>query len=187
MTGVMLTVSTYSSRYSSTADDFVGDEGGSWFFDFDFETVFMLSTVQLACSGTLLHPYGQEILSKSELFVANSHHVRSCRMLGINQQQSTPLNCCCCCCHTPCLKIRAAIGSFTGAKVIIVESCIASNMMSTTHTPRICGDVHMMVQYGDAKERTESEFSDLLTAAGFKLNKLLPTKSLFFVLEASPV
>ncbi len=84
-------------------------------------------------------------------------------------------------------QVRAAIGDFSGAKLVIVEACIASNLMTTTHTPRICGDVHMLVQYGDAKERTEAEFGSLLTASGFKLNRILPTKSLFFVLEASPV
>ena len=68
-----------------------------------------------------------------------------------------------------------------------MEACIATNKMMTTNTPRCCGDVHMLVQYGDAKERTEQQFIELLTAAGFKLNKVLPTKSLFFVLEASPL
>jgi hypothetical protein len=79
------------------------------------------------------------------------------------------------------------MGSHRGAKLVIVEACIASKSMTNLHTPRICGDVHMLVQYGDAKERTEMQFEQLLLAAGFKLNKLLPTKSLFFVLEASPL
>jgi hypothetical protein len=85
------------------------------------------------------------------------------------------------------VQVRAAIGSYTGAKLIIVEACIASKLMTTTHTPRHTGDVHMMVQYGDAKERSDAQFAALLTAAGFKLQRLLPTKSLFFVLEAVPV
>jgi hypothetical protein len=51
----------------------------------------------------------------------------------------------------------------------------------------MCGDIHMLVQYGDAKERTEQQFEDLLVAAGFKLNRVISTKSLFFVLEAVPV
>lgn len=85
------------------------------------------------------------------------------------------------------LQVRAAVADFKGAKLVIVEACIASRLMTMTHTPRIVGDVHMMVQYGDAKERTEQQFSELLVAAGFRLDKILPTKSLFFVLEASPV
>eukprot|EP00775_Hariotina_reticulata_P006657 gene6657-6882_t len=84
-------------------------------------------------------------------------------------------------------QVRAAMGGHRGAKLVIVEACIASNSMTNTHTPRTCGDVHMLVQYGDAKERTEQQFEQLLLAAGFRLTKLLPTKSLFFVLEASPV
>lgn len=92
-------------------------------------------------------------------------------------------------CLPACLwcQVRAAIGDFMGVKLVIVEACIASNLMTLTHTPRVCGDVHMMVQYGDAKERTEHQFQQLLAASGFKLNRLLPTKTLFFVLEASPV
>jgi hypothetical protein len=90
----------------------------------------------------------------------------------------------CCFCL---LQVRAAIGSFTGAKLVIVEACIASKLMTSTHTPRVTGDVHMMVQYGDARERSETQFASLLAAAGFKLQRLLPTKSLFFVLEAVPV
>jgi hypothetical protein len=85
------------------------------------------------------------------------------------------------------LQVRAAIGSYTGAKLLIVESCLSSRHMTMTHTPRMCGDMHMLVQYGDAKERTEEQFAGLLQAAGFKLNRVLPTKSLFFVLEAVPV
>lgn len=85
------------------------------------------------------------------------------------------------------VQVRGAIGDYKGAKLIIVEACIDTKMLTTTNTPRCVADVHMLVQYGDAKERTEQQFGDLLLAAGFKLNKILPTKSLFFVLEASPV
>ncbi len=86
-----------------------------------------------------------------------------------------------------CLQVRAAIGSYTGCKLLIVESCLSSRHMSSTHTPRMCGDIHMLVQYGDAKERTEQQFAELLEAAGFKLQRVMPTKSLFFVMEAVPV
>jgi hypothetical protein len=86
-----------------------------------------------------------------------------------------------------CLQVRAAVGTFTGAKLLIVESCLSNSHMSTTHTPRLCGDIHMLVQYGDAKERTEQQFGALLQQAGFRLSRVTPTKSLFFVLEAEPV
>lgn len=84
-------------------------------------------------------------------------------------------------------EVRAAIGDAPGCRLVIVESCIAAGRMTTTHTPRVTGDVHMMVQYGDARERTDAQFAALLHAAGFRLARLLPTKSLFFVLEAAPV
>lgn len=85
------------------------------------------------------------------------------------------------------VQVRAAIGSFTGCKLVIVESVLASKLMRNTHTPRATGDVHMMVQYGDARERSEAQFEQLLAASGFRMSRLLPTKSLFFVLEAVPV
>lgn len=84
-------------------------------------------------------------------------------------------------------QVRAAIGSFRGTKLLIVENCLASDLMTTTHTPRMLGDIHMLVQYGDAKERTEAQFAELLVASGFRLQRILATKSLFFVLEAVPV
>lgn len=43
------------------------------------------------------------------------------------------------------------------------------------------------LQYGDAMERDEDQFAALLSASGFRLNKVVPTKSLLFVLEALPV
>jgi hypothetical protein len=36
------------------------------------------------------------------------------------------------------------------------------------------------------RERTEAEFASLFRAAGLKLNRIVPTKSLFSVLEAVP-
>lgn len=85
------------------------------------------------------------------------------------------------------MQVRAAIGNNKSCKLLLVESCLASNSMTTTHTPRMCADIHMLVHYGDAKERTEQQFEELLVAAGFRLNRVIPTKSMFFVLEASPV
>jgi hypothetical protein len=84
-------------------------------------------------------------------------------------------------------KVRAAIGGFSGARLLIIEACVAKGLMTTTHTPRLLGDVHMMVVYGGAKERSDSQFARLLAAAGFRLARVTPTKSLFFVLEAVPV
>jgi hypothetical protein len=67
-----------------------------------------------------------------------------------------------------------------------VEAVLAS-AMATTASARICGDIHMLVQYGDAKERTEGQLEALLAAAGFEMGRVIPTKGLFFVVEARPV
>jgi hypothetical protein len=62
-----------------------------------------------------------------------------------------------------------------------------SEALATTASARILGDVHMLCQYGAARERTEAEFDSLLGRAGFELSRVVPTKGLFFVLEALPV
>ena len=47
-------------------------------------------------------------------------------------------------------------------------------------------DLNMLVQLG-GRERTEAEFEDLFREAGFRLERVIPTHSPFFVLEASRV
>jgi SAM-dependent methyltransferase len=47
-------------------------------------------------------------------------------------------------------------------------------------------DLNMMVMTG-GNERSESEYRDLLAAAGFRLDRVVETKSPFSVIEASPV
>lgn len=48
-------------------------------------------------------------------------------------------------------------------------------------------DVHMMAMFGDARERTEAEHRDLLTASGFALRRVIATPSPVSILEAVPV
>jgi len=83
-------------------------------------------------------------------------------------------------------QVRAAIGRHLGCRLLLVEAVI-SEQLATTASARINGDVHMMIQYGDAKERTEVQFEELLGAAGFRMEGVLPTKGLFFVVEAVPL
>lgn len=71
------------------------------------------------------------------------------------------------------------------SKLLILEPCIADSMQSM-HTPRLVHDLTMLVQFGDAKERDEREFEQLLGAAGFRLERVIPTKGLFFIVEAVP-
>jgi hypothetical protein len=47
-------------------------------------------------------------------------------------------------------QVRGAIGH-RSAKLLLVEACIARTM-TATHTPRIAGDIHMMVQVRHAGE-----------------------------------
>ncbi|KAI8476834.1 MAG: O-methyltransferase-domain-containing protein [Monoraphidium minutum] len=82
-------------------------------------------------------------------------------------------------------EVRAAAGRHAGVRLVIVEACISMQMGSSA-TARIGGDVHMLVQYGGARERTEAQFDALLAGAGWELRRVIPTKGLFFVLEAAP-
>lgn len=78
------------------------------------------------------------------------------------------------------------MGRAPGCRLLIVEACI-SDQLASTASARVFGDVHMLSQYGGAKERTEAQFDALLAGAGFELGRVAPTKGLFFVLEAAPV
>ncbi len=48
------------------------------------------------------------------------------------------------------------------------------------------GNLHMMV-FTPSHERSEAEYRALYDKAGFKLNRVLPTASVFSILEARPV
>jgi O-methyltransferase domain len=67
--------------------------------------------------------------------------------------------------------------------VLLVELVLAEgNLPSLGKTI----DVAMMVLTG-GKERTEQEYRDLLSAAGFRLNQVVPTSADYNVIEAMPV
>jgi hypothetical protein len=46
-------------------------------------------------------------------------------------------------------------------------------------------DLNMLVMTG-GRERTAREYGELLRAGGFKLNRVVPTESVFSIVEASP-
>jgi O-methyltransferase domain len=46
-------------------------------------------------------------------------------------------------------------------------------------------DLNMLVMTG-GRERTEEEFGRILSLAGFRLSRVIPTMSPFFLLEARP-
>lgn len=77
---------------------------------------------------------------------------------------------------------RKALAGKAGAKLLLVESVIAPG-----NTPQLGKviDLEMMVFPG-GRERTEAEFGNLFAAAGWRLNRIIPTKSPLWVVEGVP-
>ncbi len=67
-----------------------------------------------------------------------------------------------------------------GGKLILVEQIVPEDN-SPTFAKFI--DINMLVITG-GRERTEKEFAELFTAAGFRLTRVVPTESPFCVIEA---
>lgn len=65
-------------------------------------------------------------------------------------------------------------------KLILIEDLVPAG---NTPSPAKWMDLNMMVMTGGC-ERTEAEFAELFAAAGFKLNRIVPTNSQFYVIEA---
>ena len=68
-----------------------------------------------------------------------------------------------------------------GGKLLIVEMVIPSD---GSPNPAKAMDLNMLVLLG-GRERTAHEFGELLTAAGFRLDRVIPTHSPFSVIEAT--
>ena len=58
-------------------------------------------------------------------------------------------------------------------------------MTSDMETQAASADLNMLVMTG-GRERTVKEFEALFTRAGFKMTRVVPTKSPFSLLEARP-
>ena len=76
---------------------------------------------------------------------------------------------------------RRAMGS--GAKIFLLEMVIPSGDMPFFGKLL---DLNMLVNFG-GRERTEAEYRDLLSAAGFKLKRIVPTRTPTSLMEAAPV
>ena len=74
--------------------------------------------------------------------------------------------------------VRAAMPD--GGKVLIVETVVPE--ADEPHYSKLL-DLEMLTSPGGI-ERTEEEYRDLLTAAGLRLSRIVPTKSPFSVIEA---
>jgi hypothetical protein len=80
--------------------------------------------------------------------------------------------------------VRAAMPA--DAKVLIVEHMLEPDPAHGNPVMYLL-DMQMMAMFEDARERTESEFGELLVASGFSSPRLIPTKSLVSILESVPV
>jgi hypothetical protein len=74
--------------------------------------------------------------------------------------------------------IRAAMKQ--GGKLLIVETVVPET--NEPHYSKLL-DLEMLVSPG-GKERTPSEYRELLSRAGFRLTEIIPTKSPFSIIEA---
>jgi hypothetical protein len=61
-------------------------------------------------------------------------------------------------------------------------------VVSAGNDPSPAKDLDMtMMNFPGGQERTEAEFRSLLSASGFKVVSITPTKSMIYVIEARPV
>lgn len=74
--------------------------------------------------------------------------------------------------------IRRAMAD--GGKLLLIEYLVPPG---NEPSPSKFMDLNMLVMTGGC-ERTEKQFADLFAAAGFKLNRIVPTASAFSVIEA---
>jgi hypothetical protein len=73
---------------------------------------------------------------------------------------------------------RAMSGS---NKLLLVEALITPG-----GGPAVLADIEMLVIHG-SRERTEEDFRQLLASAGFRLDRIVPTKSPSSIIESAPV
>ncbi len=77
-------------------------------------------------------------------------------------------------------KCREALAP--GGRLVIVEMLVPEPVRPEFV---MLMDLNMLVMTG-GRERTEREFTEVLSRAGFRLTRVVPTKSPFFLLEAHP-
>lgn len=70
-----------------------------------------------------------------------------------------------------------------GGRVLIIDAVIAPG--NAPHAAKIVDLVMLNIVRG--RERTAAEFGQLLTAAGFRLNQVIPTPSMLSIVEGRPI
>ena len=71
---------------------------------------------------------------------------------------------------------RRAMGA--NSRLLLVEQ-----LLSPAAT---LADMHMMVLFGEARQRTEAEFREILEESGLELLRVVPTESEASIVEAAP-
>lgn len=79
--------------------------------------------------------------------------------------------------------VRAAIKP--GGKLLLVEMVIPEDELNAPHSGKLV-DMWLMLLVG-GKERTATQYADLVARAGFKLERVVPTGSPVSIVEAIPV
>lgn len=81
-------------------------------------------------------------------------------------------------------RCRAAMGP--DARLLVVEVVVPDRLGTTAEDRRMAAaDLTMLVATG-GRERTESDYRDLLIAAGFRVTRIVPTAARLGVIEALP-
>jgi SAM-dependent methyltransferase len=86
-----------------------------------------------------------------------------------------------------CLKILANCNAAMkpGARLLVIDRVLEGP--SGRNLPiNFLADMHMMALFPGAKERTREEFSVLFRKSGFGEPKIIPTRSVFSIVETSP-
>lgn len=78
---------------------------------------------------------------------------------------------------------RTAMGA--NARLLVVEALLHPDPTRGLRTEYLI-DMQMMAMFGNARERTEAEFAELLRSAGFELVRTIATESSVSVIEAVP-
>jgi hypothetical protein len=84
-------------------------------------------------------------------------------------------------CHTILTRCREAMSET--ARLLVIDAVIPPG--NDPHPAKIVDLVMIGVLPG--RERTEEEFAELLAAAGFRVNQVIPTHSMLSIVEAVPV
>lgn len=86
-------------------------------------------------------------------------------------------------CRKILINCRTAMGA--SARLLVIERVLDLTPGKTDPTSFL-SDMDMMVLFPGAKERTLAEYAELLQQTGFSAPRLIPTRSVFSILETAP-